>query len=108
MSLIVGVVDIVAGAGRADALVTAFEACAVQTHTEPGCLSYALQRDNANPDHFVILERWASQADLDEHMTKPWVADLFAFAGAQGNLAAAPSLSFLTGVPLGDPAKGSI
>ena len=41
-------------------------------------------------------------------MTKPWVADLFAFAGAEGNLAAAPSLSFLTGVPLGDPAKGSI
>ncbi len=108
MAEVVGVVDIVAASGKGDALVGAFEACATQTHTEPGCLAYALHQDNADPDHYVLLERWRSQQDLDEHMTKPWVADLFAFAGAEGNLAAAPKLAFTTNVPKGDPAKGTL
>ena len=108
MAEIVGVVDIVVADGKGEALETAFEACATKTHTEQGCLAYALHRDNANPDHYVLLERWRSQADLDEHMTKPWVADLFAFAGTEGNLAQAPSLTFTTNVPKGDQAKGSL
>lgn len=34
---------------------------------EPGCLQYALYRSNEKPNQFVMLERWASQAALDEH-----------------------------------------
>ena len=56
----------------------------------------------------MLLERWRSQADLDEHLTTPWVADLFAFAGAEGNLAAPPTLTFTSALGLGDPAKGSL
>ena len=56
----------------------------------------------------MLLERWRSQADLDEHLTTPWVADLFAFAGAEGNLADPPTLTFTRALGLGDPAKGSL
>ena len=108
MSEIVGVVDVRAAEGRADAVVAAFEACTTRTHEEPGCLLYALHRNSADPHHFVLLERWRSQEDLDAHMTKPYVADLFAVAGTPGMLAAAPQLAFLTPLGVGDPAKGSL
>ena len=106
MTQVVGVVDILSAPGREDALVAALEACATQTHGEPGCLTYALHRDNATPGHFVILERWRSQEDLDAHLAQPWVADLLTYGRTAGNLAAAPSLTFHSAVPLGDPVKG--
>ncbi len=108
MAEVIGIVGITVEEGREDALKQAFEACAKGTHAEEGCLKYALHVDNADPRSFVLLERWRSQEDLDAHMTKPYVADLFAFAGTEGNLAAAPSLVFTSGLGLGDPAKGSI
>ena len=108
MAEVIGVVDIVAAEGRAEALKEAFAACARGTHAEEGCLTYALHQDNANPLHFVLLERWRSQEDLDAHMTTPHVADLFAFAGTEGNLAAAPSLTFSTALRIGDPTKAGL
>ena len=56
----------------------------------------------------VSAERWRSQSDLDEHLTQPWVAELFAFAGTEGNLAAPPTLTFTSALGLGDPAKASL
>jgi quinol monooxygenase YgiN len=108
MSEVIGVVDIVAAEGRADEVVAAFEACMTATHQEEGCLTYALHRDDANPNHFVHVERWRSQADLDDHMTKPYVAELFAVAGTPGVLAQPPAMTFGTSLGLGDPAKGSL
>ena len=108
MSEVIGVVDIVAADGKADEIIAAFDACITQTHLEQGCLTYALHRDNANPNHFVHVERWRSQADLDAHMTQPYVADLFAVAGAPGVLAQPPSMTFGSSLGLGDPVKGSL
>ena len=108
MSEIVGVVDVRAAEGRADAVLAAFEACTVQTHEEPGCLLYALHRDNADPHHFVLLERWRSQEDLDAHFATPHVGALLAFAGEPGNLAQPPQLTFTTGLGLGAPGKGGL
>ena len=105
---VVGVVHDQAAEGRGDAAIAALEACAVRTHEEPGCLTYALHRDNADPLHLVLVERWRSQADLDAHLQLPHVADLFAFAGTPGNLSAPPELTFLTGLGLGAPDKGSL
>lgn len=105
---IIGVVDILAADGHADEVAEAFAACIERTHEEDGCLTYALHRDNANPNHFVHIERWRSQADLDAHMEQPYVADLFAVAGRPGVLAQPPSLTFATSLSLGDPAKGNL
>jgi quinol monooxygenase YgiN len=56
----------------------------------------------------VLVERWRSQADLDAHLQKPYVADLFAVAATPGMLAEAPRLTFVSGLALGDPAQGSL
>ena len=108
MSEIVGVVDVRAAEGRADAVLAAFQACTTATHEEPGCLLYALHRDNADPHHFVLVERWRSQEDVDAHFATPHVAALLAFAAEPGNLAQPPQLTFTTGLGLGAPGKGSL
>ena len=108
MSEIVGVVDVRAAEGRADAVLAAFEACTTATHEEPGCLLYALHRDNADPHHFVLVERWRSQEDVDAHFALPHTLALLEFAGQPGNLAQPPQLTFTTGLDIGTPAKGSL
>lgn len=108
MPEIVMVVDIVAADGKADELVEVFSRCIAATHEEPACITYALHRDSADPNHFVHIERWTSQELLDEHMAKPYVGELFAWAGTPGNLAKAPVLTATTGLGIGDPAKGSL
>jgi quinol monooxygenase YgiN len=108
VSEVLGVVHVRAAEGRADEVVAAFTTCIEQTHAEEGCLAYALHRDNADPNHLVLVERWRSQGDLDAHMTQPYVADLFAVAGTPGMLAAAPELSFVSPLGVGDAVKGSL
>jgi quinol monooxygenase YgiN len=106
MSEVVVVVDVVAAEGKGQAVVDAFEAVTGPTHDEEGCVAYALHRDTADADHFVLVERWRSQADLDAHMALPHTAELFAFAGGEGNLAQPPQLTVLSAVGLGTPEKG--
>lgn len=51
-----------------------------ETRKEAGCISYALHRSKDNPLQFVMLERWANQAALDEHFKQPYVQAVFAQA----------------------------
>lgn len=108
MAEIVGIVHIRAAQGKVDEVVAAFTTCIGKTHEEEGCLAYALHRDSNDPSHLVLIERWRSQEDLDAHMTKPYIADLFAVVGTPGMLAAAPDLTFATSMGVGSPDKGSI
>jgi quinol monooxygenase YgiN len=79
--------------GRADELIAAFEPCIAATRQEEGNLGYALHRDAGDPDHFVMIEHWRSQADIDEHMTKPYLAELMK---ASGSVLAEPPVFWLT------------
>jgi quinol monooxygenase YgiN len=106
MSDIVGVVHVRAAQGKVDEVVAAFHRCIAATVEEQGCLSYALHRDNADPDHLVLLERWRSQADLDAHMTQPHVAELLTVAGTPGMLSAPPELFFLSALATGAESGG--
>ncbi|MDQ3610343.1 MAG: antibiotic biosynthesis monooxygenase [Actinomycetota bacterium] len=108
MAEVIGVVDVVTADGKAEEVIAAVEVCVAKPHAEEGCISYALHRDNADPNHLVLVERWRSQADLDAHLQSAHVADLFAVAGTPGMLAAAPSLTFATSLGLGDPTKGNL
>lgn len=96
----------VAKEGKEDALVEGLRPAIEQTHDEEGCLAYALHRDKQNPSRFALVEVWRSQADLDEHMQKPYVAALGAAAGEL--LAEPPQLSFTEPVPIGDAGKGAL
>lgn len=84
------------------AITTAIEA----THEEPGCLAYALHRDRAEPCRFVIVEKWATQAALEEHGQTPHLKQLFADLGPL--LAGAPTITYTSPVPVGDGAKGTL
>lgn len=57
------------------------------TRQEPGCISYTLHQSNDDPCVFVFVEVWRSQADLDEHLQKPY---LQAFVAEAGELLAEP------------------
>ena len=92
--------------GQEDALIEGLRPTIEQTHDEEGCLSYALHRDKQNPSRFALVETWRSQADLDEHLQKPYVAALGAIAGDL--LAEPPQISFTEPIPIGDAAKGAL
>jgi len=46
-----------------------------RSRTEEGCLFYDLWVDPKDPSRMAIVESWASQADLDRHLSLPWFAE---------------------------------
>ena len=84
----------------------AFAQVVPPTHAEEGCLRFALHRVAADPDRFVLVERWASREALDEHLAMPHLA-AFREAGA-GIWAEPPEITVLEPHPVGGPAKGTL
>lgn len=39
------------------------------SRAEPGCVEYVFAADPLEPDRVVLFERWASQEDLDVHLS---------------------------------------
>ena len=54
---------------------------AAASRGDAGCLGYEIYESAAAPGVFVTVEEWASQADLDAHMTQPHVGKAFEVAG---------------------------
>ncbi|WP_394726797.1 putative quinol monooxygenase [Altererythrobacter sp. GH1-8] len=46
-----------------------------KSREEPGCLAYSLARDVADPDLFILYERWESQEAFDAHFASPHVQE---------------------------------
>jgi quinol monooxygenase YgiN len=44
------------------------------TRQEPGCLTYELLQNSADPTDFVFVERWASAAAEQAHLATPHVS----------------------------------
>lgn len=66
-----------------DAVRAALQALVVETRQQEGCLAYDLFESSSSPDTFVMVERWASQEALDQHLASPHVAEaLGALEGA--------------------------
>jgi quinol monooxygenase YgiN len=61
---------------------------ATPTRKEPGCLSWEIFQNRADPCDFTFVEEWASDAALDAHWATPHVQD--ALARGVSLLAAAP------------------
>jgi quinol monooxygenase YgiN len=93
-------------AGTAAEAIDAFRPVVEKTHTERGCQAYALHRDGGDPDTIVLIEKWASQADLDAHFVKPYIEDLGELSSKL--LAEPPRILFCEPLAIGDPSKGMI
>jgi quinol monooxygenase YgiN len=89
-----------------DAALTAVTTSIAATHTEPGCIAYALHRDLADENRLVIVEKWTTADALTEHAQTPHLKQLFADLGPL--LAAPPTIVRTSPVPVGDGAKGTI
>ena len=105
MSEVVVVAVIRAKEGSEDDVLRGLSEATAQTHAEEGCLRYAIHRHVEDPTRFVLVERWRSRAELDEHFTKPYVQAM----GEQIDLLAEPpQVYFLDPVPVGDEVKGRL
>jgi quinol monooxygenase YgiN len=82
----------------------AFRRVVERTHEEDGALTCAIARDPADPTIFILIERWASQEAVDEHLAQPYVAEFV--ARVPGLFATEPQVYFLEDMPMGDPVKG--
>jgi quinol monooxygenase YgiN len=58
------------------AVETALQAVVAPSRQDPGCLSYVLHQDIAEPTRFVFIETWASQQALDAHNQTPHLQQL--------------------------------
>jgi quinol monooxygenase YgiN len=108
MSEIVVVVHFHADEGRGADGLAALGDLSVPTHAEQGCLAFALHTAADDPDHIVLIERWASRAALDEHLATEHLA---AFrAGGADIWSGPPGITVLdpAPAPAGDPAKASL
>lgn len=104
MSEVVVVVLSRAVAGRGDEAAAAFQEVAVPTHAEEGCITYAVHRVAGDPDRIVLVERWASREDLDQHLQTP---HLLAFRESSHDLWAEPmEILIVEPVEAADAAKG--
>ncbi|MBA3303699.1 MAG: antibiotic biosynthesis monooxygenase [Acidimicrobiia bacterium] len=92
-------------AGREDEALEIMRSFVEPSHTEEGCVRYALHRDTSDPQRFVIVEVWRSQPDLDAHFTKPYMGNL---AKLTDMVEEPPSIWFLEPVSMGDTTKGTL
>lgn len=106
MSEILAVVVYRTRPDRVEDAIHVFRRVMEPTHAENGAVTCALTQSNEDPSVFVLVERWASQEAIDEHLNQPYAAN-FA-TEAQGLLSADPEVYFLTDVPIGDPVKGKL
>ncbi|MFC9331274.1 putative quinol monooxygenase [Kitasatospora sp. NPDC057015] len=61
--------------GRGRDQIAAFERLAPLVRAEPGCLQYDLHQVGGDPDRFVLIERWSSQAALAAHDATPHMVE---------------------------------
>ena len=78
-----------------------------QTHTEPGCILYSLERSVADPTIFVTVEKWASMDDFTAHGSSPHIARFGEAAREKSLLAGPPTIVVTSPMNVGDPAKYS-
>jgi quinol monooxygenase YgiN len=92
--------------GSEEAIEALMAAHATDTHTEPGVRTFAMHRDADDPGHFVVIEVYDGQADLEFHRTTPHYARTM--AQLPELIDGRPDSTPLDRVPLGDPAKGNV
>ena len=68
MSEVIAIVaPVIPKAGEADVVEQALRTVEREVQGEPGCQQYQLHQDLENPQHFVLLERWESEAHIQQH-----------------------------------------
>jgi quinol monooxygenase YgiN len=106
MKEIVAVVVYRVDPARVDEAIELFRQVIEPTHAESGALTCALTQGDEDRATLVLVERWASQDAIDQHIAQPYVAT---FGEEVADLLSAPpQVLFLHDLPIGDSAKGRV
>ncbi|MCP4665545.1 MAG: antibiotic biosynthesis monooxygenase [Deltaproteobacteria bacterium] len=77
--------------GKVEEVIALLKEMVAHVAKEEGTLAYSLNRDPANPDTIVIMERYRDKAALDAHSSTPHFKELFskmpAFLGGKPEIA---------------------
>ena len=92
--------------GCENALEQAFKEAVQATHQEIGCQRYALHRGIDDPSIFIMIERWDSSADLDQHLKTSHIQTLF--SKIPQLVISEPEILKLNLIPAGDQKKSSL
>jgi quinol monooxygenase YgiN len=92
--------------GMADEVEALIAPHAAETHTEAGVQVFAMHRDTRDPEHFVFVEIYDGQADLEAHRLTPHYKRTM--ARLPDLIEGAPDSTPLDRIPLGDPIKGIV
>lgn len=90
--------------GHREHVLAALETAIPLVHDEPGCELYAITE--AADGRLVMMEKWQSQQQLDEHSAGAAVAVLV--DALDGHLARPVEVTVLAPLPMGDPVKGAL
>lgn len=69
------VARVVARPGKVEELRALLHGLIEPTRREPGCVTYELLQNVADPTDFTFVEEWSSEADLDAHLQSPHLRD---------------------------------
>lgn len=84
------IAQLVALPGRQEELKSILADLVEPTRQEQGCLLYQLLQNQSDPNEFVFIEEWESQAMLEAHLISPHINQ--ADAKLDGVLAAEPDI----------------
>jgi quinol monooxygenase YgiN len=104
MSAVIIVATAFPSPGHKDDVVAAFKTAIAQVHEEePGCELYALHE---GPDRLIMIEKYASQDAVDQHIKGAGLAGLR--AALEGKLSAPIDVQTVVAIPAGMPEKGAL
>lgn len=106
MPEVVVIATFTAQAGKEDEAAALLEGMLEPTHSEEGCLSYALHQDVGDARRFVFVESWDDASRIDAHMASPHVQAVL--PRLAGIFDGGPEMSVCEPLPGGDPRKGSL
>ena len=106
MSEVVVVASFVAHPGMEEAAEKFLWELLEETHAEPGCLLYALNRGLEDSRRLVYVERWESLPLLQKHLASDHIQT--ALSRVPEFCSEKPDIVYYEEVPGGHPDKGSI
>lgn len=104
MSAVVVVAHFKATEGNEAKVEEALTGLVATTHTEDGCVRYALHKDIGDASKFTFVEKWESMDALVTHGGQPGMASIGQLV-TEGALDGDIAMHLLTPVEAGDPAK---
>lgn len=104
MPEVVVVAIVTAAEGKSEQAEALIRTIIPPTHSEMGCVAFALHRDLDDLHKLVLVERWSNREALERHLVSDHLA---AFRAKMPEVAGAPvQVLVMEPLPEGDPLKG--